>query len=117
MSTITVLRLIFETLTSRLHAAISRVCEADMTPLAETGELLRVLDLVQHALIGADHDPEGDKDAKRRHLTSLREKIARLREHNEHPVGNSPEAAYLANARIKTDDMALDMIADALKGL
>ncbi|RYQ38716.1 hypothetical protein PG2003B_0079 [Bifidobacterium pseudolongum subsp. globosum] len=29
----------------------------------------------------------------------------------------SHEAVYLANARIKTDDMALAMIDDALKGL
>ncbi len=117
MSTITVLRLIFETLTSRLHAAISRVCEADMTPLDETGELLRVIDLVQHALIVAEGDPERDTEAKRRRLTHLREKIARLRDHNEHPVGNGIEAAYTANTRIKTDDMALAMIDDALKGL
>ena len=117
MSTVTVLRLIFETLTSRLHAAISRVCEADMNPLAETGELLRVLDLVQHALIGAEHDPEGDTEAKRRRLKRLRAQIASLRAHNEHHVGNGPEAAYQANARIKTDDMALAMIDEVLKGL
>ncbi|RYQ75698.1 hypothetical protein [Bifidobacterium pseudolongum] len=117
MSTVTVLRLIFETLTSRLHAAISRVCEADMTPLAETGELLRIMQIVQRALVGSEHDREGDKDAKRHRLRRLRDRIARLRDHNEHPVGNGPEAAYLANARIKTDDVALAMIDDALKGL
>ena len=117
MSTVTVLRLIFETLTSRLHAAISRVCEADMTPLAETGELLRIMQIMQREEIGSQHDREGDTEAKRRRLRRLREKIARLREHNEHPVGNSHEAAYLANARIKTDDVALAMIDDALKGL
>lgn len=117
MSTITVLRVIFETLTGRLHAAISRVCEADMNPLAETGELLRIMQIMQREAIGSEHDHEGDKDAKRRRLTRLREKIARLREDNEHPVDNSPEATYLANARTKTDDMALVMIDDALKGL
>ncbi|RYQ23146.1 hypothetical protein PG2049B_0146 [Bifidobacterium pseudolongum subsp. globosum] len=117
MSTTTVLRLMLETLTGRLHAAISRVCEADMNPLAETGELLRIMQIMQHEAIGSEHDREGDKDAKRRRLRRLREKIARLRENNEHPVGNSHEAAYLANARIKTDDVALAMIDDALKGL
>lgn len=40
-----------------------------------------------------------------------------VRGDNEHPVGNGPEAAYQANARIKTDDMVLAMIDDALKGL
>ena len=117
MSTTTVLRLMLETLTGRLHAAISRVCEADMNPLAETGELLRIMQIMQRAAIGSEHDREGDNDAKRRRLTRLREKIARLRENNEHPVGNSHEATYLANARIKTDDVALAMIDDALKGL
>ena len=115
MSTTTVLRLMLETLTGRLPAAISRVCEADMNPLAETGELLRVMQIMQRAAIGSEHDR--DKDAKRRRLTRLREKIARLRENNEHPVGNSHEAAYQANARTKTDDVALAMIDDALKGL
>ena len=110
MSTTTVLRLMLETLTSRLHAAISRVCEADMNPLAETGELLRIMQIMQREAIGSEHDHEGDNDAKRRRLR-------RLREHNEHPVGNSHEAAYQANARIKTDDVALAMIDDALKGL
>lgn len=117
MSTTTVLRLMLETLTGRLHAAISRVCEADMNPLAETGELLRIMQIMQRAAIGSEHDREGDNDAKRRRLRCLREKIARLRENNEHPVGNSHEATYLANARIKTDDVALAMIDDALKGL
>lgn len=117
MSTTTVLRLMLETLTGRLHAAVSRVCEADMNPLAETGELLRIMQIMQHEAIGSEHDHEGDKDAKRRRLTRLREKIARLREDNEHPVGAGPEATYQANARIKTDDMALAMIDDALKGL
>ncbi len=86
-------------------------------PLAETGELLRIMQIMQREAIGSEHDHEGDTEAKRRRLRCLREKIARLREHNEHPVGNSHEAAYLANARIKTDDMALAMIDDALKGL
>lgn len=117
MSTVTVLRPIFETLTSRLHAAISRVCEADMTPLAETGELLRVMNLVQHALIGAEHDPEGDTEAKRRRLKRLRAQIARLRAHNEHHVGNGIDAAYTTNMRVKTDDMALATIDEVLKGL
>ena len=117
MSTVTVLRPIFETLTSRLHAAIGRVCEADMTPLAETGELLRVMNLVQHALIGAEHDPEGDTEAKRRRLKRLRAQIARLRAHNEHHVGNGIDAAYTTNMRVKTDDMALATIDEVLKGL
>ncbi len=117
MSTTTVLRLMLETLTGRLHAAVSRVCEADMNPLSETGELLRIMQIMQRAAIGSEHDHEGDTEAKRRRLTRLREKIARLREDNEHPVGNGPEAAYQANARIKTDDMVLAMIDDALKGL
>lgn len=117
MSTVTVLRLIFETLTSRLHAAISRVCEADMNPLAETGELLRIMNLVQHALIGAEHDPEGDTEAKRRRLKRLRAQIASLRAHNEHHVGNGIDAAYTTNMRVKTDDMALATIDEVLKGL
>lgn len=117
MSTTTVLRLMLETLAGRLRDALGRVCEVDMTPLAETGELLRIMQIMQRESIGSEHDREGDKDAKRRRLTRLREKIVRLRENNEHPVGNSHEAAYLANARIKTDDVALAMIDDALKGL
>ncbi|HJE55515.1 MAG TPA: hypothetical protein K8W03_01860 [Bifidobacterium pseudolongum subsp. globosum] len=117
MSTTTVLRLMLETLAGRLRDALGRVCEVDMTPLAETGELLRLMQITQRALMGSEHDTEGDKDAKRRRLTRLREKIARLREDNEHPVGDGPEAVYLANARIKTDDMALAMIDDVLKGL
>lgn len=117
MSTITVLRLMLETLTGRLHAAVSRVCEADMNPLAETGELLRIMQIMQREAIGSEHDHEGDKDAKRRRLRRLRDRLAHLREYNEHPVGDGPEAAHLANARIKTDDMALAMIDDALKGL
>ena len=88
-----------------------------MNPLAETGELLRIMQIMQREAIGSEHDREGDNDAKRRRLTRLREKIARLRENNEHPVGNSHEAAYQANARTKTDDVALAMIDDALKGL
>lgn len=117
MSTTTVLRLMLETLAGRLRDALGRVCEVDMTPLAETGELLRLMQITQRALMGSEHDREEDKDAKRHRLRRLRDRIARLREHNEHPVGNGPEAAYLANARIKTDDMALAMIDDVLKGL
>ena len=117
MSTTTVLRLMLETLAGRLRDALGRVCEVDMTPLAETGELLRIMQIAQCALVGSEHDTEGDKDAKRHRLTRLRDRIARLRDHNEHPVGYGPEAAYLANARIKTDDVALAMIDDALKGL
>lgn len=117
MSTTTVLRLMLETLAGRLRDALGRVCEVDMTPLAETGELLRIMQIMQREAIGSEHDREGDKDTQRRRLRRLREKIARLRENNEHQVGNSHEAAYQANARIKTDDVALAMIDDALKGI
>lgn len=117
MSTTTILRLMLETLAGRLRDALGRVCEVDMTPLAETGELLRIMQIVQRALTGSEHDREGDKDAKRRRLRRLRDRLARLREHNKHPVGDGPEAAYQANARIKTDDMALAMIDEVLKGL
>lgn len=117
MSTVTVLRLILETLSTHLHRAVQAVCEANMGALAEVGELLRVMHLVSHALMGAEHEAEGDTAARRRRLIRLRDRIQDRRERNEHTVGNGPDAAYLANARIKTDDMALDMIADALKGL
>ena len=117
MSTVTVLRLILETLSTHLHRAVQAVCEANMGALAEVGELLHCMNTIQHALMGAEHDPEGDAEAKRRRLIRLRDRIQDRRERNEHPVGNGPDAAYTANARIKTDDMALDMIADALKGL
>ena len=47
MSTTTVLRLMLETLTGRLHAAISRVCEADKNQLAETCELFRIMQIMK----------------------------------------------------------------------
>ena len=117
MSTTTVLRLMLETLTGRLHAAISRVCEADMNPLAETGELLRIMQIMQRAAIGSEHDREGDTEAKRRRLKRLRAQIACLRAHNERHVGNGIDAAYTTNMRVKTDDMALATIDEVLKGL
>lgn len=115
MSTVTVLRLILETLAARLHRAVQSVCDANMGALAETDELMRCMNQVQHALIGArkEHDPK----ARRWRLERLRERIARLRERNEHTVGSGMEAACLANTRIKIDDDVLAMIDDAMKGL
>ena len=117
MSTTTVLRLMLETLAGRLRDALGRVCEVDMTPLAETGELLRIMQIVQRALVGSEHDREGDTEAKRRRLKRLRAQIACLRAHNERHVGNGIDAAYTTNMRVKTDDMALATIDEVLKGL
>ena len=116
MSITTMLRIILESLTDQLHRITQTICEANMAALADTGELLAVIGIMQHAMCEAGTANDTDAD-KRVCLQRLHDKISIRRRHNEYTVGSDDEHRDYASRRCRIDDDALAMIYDVLKGI